>query len=607
MNRKAFILFAAALLIALPFVFREKKTEHTADALTLVIVTPHNEAIRHEFGRAFSKWHEQRFGKPVHVDWRAIGGTTEISRYLVSEYLNASRAWWMKSGEEWPLAAGDILFDGKFSATNDTAMARLWKKFRATDDAKQFSAKVDVFFGGGSFDHLRAHSQGLTVAPWADGAAPSNLFFAADGTPLLPEQMSGETWRTPFMFGAAASTFGICCNLDRLGELGITITPSRWDDLADPRLFRAIGVSDPTKSGSIAKAFELIVHQKIAQAVAAAGITDAQIETFEPELARMKSPADALPPGVPAEYPRAIEQGWRDGLSLLQRIGANARYFTDSASKVPVDVGMGACAAGLSIDFYGRFEAESTAGDGVTSRGDGVTSRGDGVTSRRQDGLGSARLQKERMQFIVPRGGTSAAADPVSLLRGAEHRELAVRFIEFVLGEDGQKIWCYKPGTPGGPEKYALRRIPMRRDFFPSEDPAMNARHLGHLKFSADNLADPQINPYAIAETFRYHPRWTARHFNLLRDFVKAMCIDSAVELQKAWPLIHAAPEPRRTELLDELFRYPPDPLAGTQGFNGYLSARSRLTREQALLGDTEYFRAHYRALAHRAASPASR
>ena len=43
---------------------------------------------------------------------------------------------------------------------------------------------------------------------------------------------------------------------------------------------------------------------------------------------------------------------------------------------------------------------------------------------------------------------------------------------------------------------------------------------------------DPSINPYAIAEQFVYHPRWTASHFGVHRDLVRAMCIDSAAELQ---------------------------------------------------------------------------
>ena len=108
----------------------------------------------------------------------------------------------------------------------------------------------------------------------------------------------------------------------------------------------------------------------------------------------------------------------------MRRIGANARYFTDSASKVPIDVSTGDAAAGLAIDFYGRYQAE---------------------TSKAPDGA-------YRMQYVTPEGGSSVSADPISLLRGAPHRELAVRFIEFVLAPEGQRLWTYAPGTRGGPQ-----------------------------------------------------------------------------------------------------------------------------------------------------------
>lgn len=554
MKAKIVILLAAVLIIALPFLLRRHETAAPADALDLVIVTPHNEAIRHEFGRAFSKWHAANYGQPVRVDWRAIGGTTEISRYLVSEFLNASRPWWKKLGNDWPATANDSLLDGKFATTNSDSMSQLWKKFRDTDDAKQFSSRVDLFFGGGEYDHSRMAAQGLTVVPWPKGSEPTNLFYAADGTPLIPEKISGETWRTPIMQGNAIATFGICYNTDRLRELGLTNAPTSWEELAQPIYFRQLGVADPTKSASIAAVFELIVQQKCLAAVHAAGFNDAQISAFE------KSPTNA-----PAEYQQAIERGWADGLSLVQRIGANARYFTDSSSKIPVDVGMGNCAAGLCVDFYGRYESQ----------------------------YANASTTNERMGFVIPATGSRVSADPVSLLRGAEHRELAVRFIEFTLSEDGQKIWCYKPGTPGGPEKYALRRIPIRRDFYPSDNPALNARHLEHLKYAADNLADPNINPYAIASRFEYHARWTGKHFGVMRDIVRAMCIDSSDELQKAWPA--AALNPEHLAALAKLPTLP-EPLT----WSSSLTLQKKHDRMDLMLAWTEFYRANYRTLAPR-------
>lgn len=83
---------AAALVVvlAVPFVARSTRVRpDTARAKeTLVILTPHNESIRFEFGRAFRE-HMARLGRDVDIDWRWPGGTAEITRYLSSE-LGAS-------------------------------------------------------------------------------------------------------------------------------------------------------------------------------------------------------------------------------------------------------------------------------------------------------------------------------------------------------------------------------------------------------------------------------------------------------------------------------------------------------------------------------------
>src|SRR5690349_15830669 len=77
-----------ALLVALavlPFAFRRSEGAAATAALAdwhdgdplIVVITPHNEAIRFEFGQGFAKWHRQHYGRPAKVDWRTPGGTTE--------------------------------------------------------------------------------------------------------------------------------------------------------------------------------------------------------------------------------------------------------------------------------------------------------------------------------------------------------------------------------------------------------------------------------------------------------------------------------------------------------------------------------------------------
>src|SRR5690606_18053357 len=70
---------------------------------------------------------------------------------------------------------------------------------------------------------------------------------------------------------------------------------------------------------------------------------------------------------------------------------------------------------------------------------------------------------------------------------------------------------------------------------YPSTRPAVQQQHAQHLPHAADRLDDPSIDPYQVAEQFTYYPRWTGEHFSVLRDIVRAMCIDSAEELRPAW------------------------------------------------------------------------
>ncbi len=544
MLKNASLILLAALVCALPFLLRPARDagEWREGDPVLVVVSPHIASIREEFARGFSKWHAARYGRPVQIDWRNIGGTTEIMRYLQGEYAAAFRAWARRNG----VPASDAALAAR--RPEDPGDAAAWDAFRAHDDPAAFGCKIDVFFGGGTYDHGAAEAQGLTVPPWPEGGAPAGLFEDDDGAAMIPEGLGGETWRGRAYFSAVLSGFGICANPDRLVELGVTNAdgtarqPRAWRDLADPRLVGQVAVTDPTKSGSIAKAFEMILHSTCRDFVLAAGFTPEQIGANEAAIREGRAipfpaaePPDR-PTARPPDYQTTVEDGWLAGIHLLQRIGANARYFTDAAGKPPQDVSAGDAAAGVCIDFYGRVQAETT---------------------RTAAGV-------DRLLYVTPRGGSSISGDPISLLRGADHRELGARFIEYVLSEDGQKLWNGRPGTPGGPEKHALRRLPIRRDFYPdSENLVIDARAKARAGTTSDDLLDPAVDAYELAHAFTYEPRWTAAHFSFLRSFVRAMCMDSGEELRAAWRAILAAGGPEACpEAMALLRRMPVEPYA---------------------------------------------
>ncbi len=108
MFKRTIILGALVAVVALPFVLRPRQAAPERSDLALVVITPHNEAIRSEFGRGFRQWYRARTGKTVRVDWRVIGGTSDITRFLESEYIASFKNYWTgRLDRPWSASSGD--------------------------------------------------------------------------------------------------------------------------------------------------------------------------------------------------------------------------------------------------------------------------------------------------------------------------------------------------------------------------------------------------------------------------------------------------------------------------------------------------------------------
>jgi ABC-type Fe3+ transport system substrate-binding protein len=481
MIRSLALLGLLALVLALPFALRPEADQGGLSDDTVVVISPHNEAIRHEFETAFRRAHEARTGRTVRVDWRLIGGTSEITRYLEGEYIASfQNRWTSQLGRPWSAAVQAGFADGRLAkdAPEEARAAR--EAFLASD----VGCGIDVFFGGGTFDFVSQARAGRLVPMYGrDEPRPDWMDEA-----VVPTKHAGDDFRDPDgrWVGAALSSFGIVYNRDALARLGLP-EPQRWAELADPRYLGQVALADPTKSGSMNKAFEIVVQEKIHEIIRAR-VESVQFASEEARAAAEKA---------------AVAEGWAEGLRLLQTISANARYFTDSAQKVPIDVAAGNCAAGMCIDFYGRQQVEAL----------------------------SRRAGSTRVGYRSPPGGTVFSVDPIGLLRGAPNRTAALSFIEFVMSREGQRLWNQRPGTEGGPERYAVRRLPVRRDAY--TEPGL-----------AERRSDPEENPYAIAEPLVYRPEWTAGLFGELRFIMRVMCLDAHPELAAAWREVVAAGAP---------------------------------------------------------------
>ncbi|MFI4896666.1 MAG: ABC transporter substrate-binding protein [Phycisphaerales bacterium JB059] len=453
-----FVLLGVVLGVPFALSLSRDTSSVAADAPTLIVVTPHVQQIRDEFGRAFSQWHERHHGEPVRIDWRTPGGTSEIRKQLEANFksivknLGQTSSWDVdEHGHLW-LAPGSVGFD--------------------------------IMLGGGSYDHtlLKNGFEWHISETRADEQAPVQI--DADVTVSLSapgrfEQSTLDAWYgenrigpqtlydpDQFWYGAALSSFGIVFNRNVFEKLGLD-EPDTFDDLTDPRLAGWIALADPRQSGSITTTFDSILGNA----------------------------------------------GWTDGWRTLRAMCGNTRYFTSQSTKPPIDVSQGEAAAGLAIDFYGRGQAQ-TVGAG-------------------------------RVGYTDPAGAVYNDADPVSILNGAPHPELARRFVEFCMSIEGQALWQLPPldtsegadnpmlesGVRIGPAHNALRRMPARR--------VMYERYSEHFV--------DHIDPFEVVSDVE-NPGWRTG----VQVMMGCFAVDIAPDCRAAWSAIARA-------RLDESF--PPDVL----------------------------------------------
>ncbi len=469
-----FVVLAAPM--ALQRVVGTRSAASRADALTLVVVTPHQEGIRREFATAFSRWHEKKFGRPVIVDYRSYGGGSDILRFFRSS---------------------DLLFQS------------------------QHTYQIDIAWGGGDylFDQQlkkEGYLQPLAIDPAVLQAAfpkpqlaGMNLYDYTPSSATRPA--AAPTW-----YGAALSSFGIVYNRDLLRHLGLP-EPKTWSDLADGRYAGWLVLADPTRSASARQVYVIIIEKQMIDAAA-----------------RHESEDGA----------------WARGMGLICQLSANARLFTDSASTVPTLVGSGEAAAGMAIDFYGRSQADA--------------------------------VGENRMTYIEPIGATIVNPDPIGVIKGAPHAQLAARFVEFVLSAEGQRLWNTRAGAPGGPAQTSLRRLPIVPSVY---------------EHSAD-FTD-KVNPYASSIGF-VKSNQRERTQNIISELIQMSCIDLQSELQETRRAILSSP--RAAELDARLGVFPWDQqqaLARMSEWNKKSPAeRMKLQRDW-----TGEFRERYRLLREEAQS----
>ena len=170
----------------------------------LVIVSPHWEGIRYEFTRGFDAFYRAETGRTAEIEWMDVGGTSEIIRFIKSEYTGR------------PGGIG-----------------------------------IDMMFGGGSDPFMELSRLDLLAPYRLPEALLSKLPAEVGGYPVYDP---GYRW-----YGATMAGFGIVYN-KRVAQLVELPLPETWEDLTDPRLYTWVGAADPRKSGSAHVPFEIILQ-----------------------------------------------------------------------------------------------------------------------------------------------------------------------------------------------------------------------------------------------------------------------------------------------------------------------------------------------------------
>lgn len=356
-----------------------------ADEDRVVIITPHVDAIRAEFGRAFSAWHKKKFGQPAGVDWRNVGGTSDALRFVQSEFASKSNG-----------------------------------------------IGIDIFFGGGIEPYLLLTEKKLSQPYDPPEDVLAGISPSVGGLEVYDP---GHTW-----FGAALSSFGILQNMRVERIVGLPPV-GKWSDLAQPAVLGWVAAGDPRNSGTMTVMYECYLQF----------------------------------------------YGWDRGWQLLTQLAGNTRMFDRVSSVTAKEVTLGEAAYGLALDYYG-FTQVAVGG-------------------------------RTNLSFVLPADFSPVNADGIAILKGAPHLTLAQRFVEFVLSDDGQKLWCLPRGHPEGPQQYSIERMPVRPDFY------RRFKGVSNIEFS----------PFDLKQDFHYNARLARDRRDLMPALFGALLVDTHSELVAAW------------------------------------------------------------------------
>lgn len=212
-------------------------------------------------------------------------------------------------------------------------------------------------------------------------------------------------------------------------------------------------------------------------------------ELADPKLAGWVGAGDPRLSGTMNNMYEAFLQayGWERGWELLARIAGNVRQFDRLSSSTAKEALLGQVAYAFCIDYYGFIQIEAA-----------------GATN---------------MTFVLPSDFVSISPDGIAVLKGAPHRQTAERLLNFVLGDEGQRLWMLPAGHPVGPRRHSLVRLPVR--------PEMYTTFAGQSPIP--------VNPFTVKSDFRYNARTARARRDIVRNLFGSLFVDAHPALVPAW------------------------------------------------------------------------
>ena len=277
--------------------------------------------------------------------------------------------------------------------------------------------------------------------------------------------------------------------LKRLGLLDRSLDPY-GQDTGIPAALGGVPLRDPEGYwvGANLAGFGILCNRK---ALSAFGLPQPRAweDLAQPEYFGLISMADPAKSGSIHMACEVILQhyGWQRGWEILFLIARNVRAFVSSSSQQLSELISGEALCSFAHDAQAWSLIRDYGGDAFS--------------------------------FELPEQATVVNPDAIARLKGASQPMLAQRFINFVLSREGQRLWFFKSGVPGGPLHYELARLPI----------------LPEVYQSSQNVSSVRYNPFEARLMQEYDYHRGAQRWDLVNDLSRVLLLGRHAALQRAW------------------------------------------------------------------------